>query len=189
MGAAFVIGQDTLSPLLTRLAGKLSPQSVLGFVTSWGVAVRSKAKLNAKAKGGKHMWRDIARATELRTISKDGVEVYCSHVAAAQKQFGGTIEAPGKGAGSKGAKYLAIPISPESKGVPVGEFVTGGIKLFVLGKKDGERGGVLGYSEDGVFHGLYALRKRVRQKADPWFPGPKEIVDIGDRMAEKKLNA
>ena len=192
MSTGFIIAKDTLSPVLTRLAGKLSPVQRSGFVLAWGRGVAAQAQRNARAKGGRRFWRDLARSVNMRSISAEGVEVFSDHVAAAQAQFGGTIEAPGKGPGSHQAKALTIPFpgsEAERTGETAKEFVLGGRKLFVLGKKDGVRMGVLGYDENGQFVPLFILRRRVTQKARPWFPDAQAVLDIGTKFAEKKLSA
>ena len=190
MPAAFVISRDTLGPLVHRLAGKLSGPARQGFVLAWGRGTAVEAQRNARAKGGRRFWRDVSRSINVRTVGPDGVEVFSDHVAAAQKQFGGRISAPGKNPYAKGADALTIPIpGSEAEGRTAAEFTLGGRTLFVLGKKDGERRGVLGYSEDGEFHALFVLRRSVDQKADPFFPKDAEILSIGERMAAKKLEA
>lgn len=189
MATGFVIAKDTIGPLMQRLAGKLTGPARQGFVLAWGRAVAVKAQRTARAKGGRRFWRDVSRSINVRTLSADGVEVFSDHVAAAQKQFGGTIEAPGKGAYAKGAKALTIPIADEAEGRTAAEFTLAGRKLFVLGKKDGVRLGVLGYDEGGDFHPLFALRRRVTQAAEPFFPPSAEVLALGEAMAAKKLGA
>ncbi len=189
MPAAFTISKDTLGPLVMRLAGKLSGPARQGFVLAWGRGTAVAAQRNARAKGGRRFWRDVARSINVRSVGPDGIEVFSDHVAAAQKQFGGTIAAPGKSPYSKGAKALTIPISEEAEGRTAAEFALGGRKLFVLGKEAENRMGILGYSEDGEFHALFVLRKRVEQKADPFFPKDGEILELGEHLAAKKLGA
>lgn len=186
---AFVIAKDTLGPMLRRLSGKLTGPARQGFVLAWGRRTAVQAQRNARAKGGRRFWRDLSRSINVRSVGPEGVEVFSDHVAAAQKQFGGPISAPGKGAYAKGAKALTIPISEEAEGKTAAEFTLGGRKLFVIGKKDGERLGVLGYDEGGEFHALFALRKRVVQKADPFFPKQDEVMALGEDLAAKKLGA
>lgn len=189
MSAGFLIAQDTLTPILERLARKLTPAQQSGFLLGWGRAVAVQAQRNALAKGGRRFWRELARSVNVRALSSAGVEVASDHVAAAQKQYGGAIEAPGKGPGSHGARALTIPIpGSEAEGKTVADFVLGSPKLFVLGKKDGERAGVLGFSEGGVFHALFILRKRTKRiAAEPWFPDDAKALETGDKLAAKRL--
>jgi len=192
MSTGFLIARNTLSPALSYLRGRLAPEQQQGFLLAWGRAVAVQAQRNALAKGGRRLWRDLARSVNVRTLGPDGVEVFSSHVAAAQKQFGGPIEAPGKGPGSHGASMLTIPIrGSRAEGKTVAEFEAGGDKLFVLGKQDGERGGILcATGADGAPEHLFILTKRTKpQRAQPWFPDDKTIADIGEHFAQKKIAA
>lgn len=188
MSAGFAIAQDTLTPILHRLAGKLTTEQQAGFVLAWGRGVALQAQRNALAKGGRRFWRALARSVNVRQVSPAGVEVASDHVAAAQKQFGGPIEAPGKGPGSHNAKFLTIPIPGSSaEGRMAGEFGN----LFVLGKQDDPngRGGVLARAgAGGEVEPLFILVRRTKpQRPDPWFPDEKATLVIGERLAEKKL--
>ena len=189
MAAGFSISHDTLTPIIARLAKQLTPEQQTGFVLAWGRGVATQAQRNARAKGGRRFWNELARSVDVKAIGAEGVEVFSTHVAAAQKQFGGVIEAPGQGPGSHGAKALTIPLQgTAAEGKTIGDFVTGGHKLFVLGKQDRDHGGVLGYSEDGTFHPLFVLLKRTKpQRAEPWFPTAEETLKIGTDMADKRL--
>ncbi len=192
MASGFVITQDTLSPTLSYLRGRLSPEQQQGFLLAWGRGVAVKAQRNAIAKGGRRLWRDLARSVNVRSVGPGGVEVFSDHVAAAQKQFGGVISAPGKGPGSHGARALTIPIKgSRAEGKLVGEFTAAGEKLFVLGKTDGNRGGILcATAPDGTAEMLFILLKRTRpQTPQPWFPDDKTIAEIGEHFAQKKLAA
>jgi hypothetical protein len=95
------------------------------------------------------------------------------HFAAAQKQFGGVIEAKKKEA-------LTIPISDEAKGKTVREFKSGGRPLFTVPGKSPETMGILGYSAHGEFFPMFVLRKRTKKQApDKWFPEEAEITSLG----------
>ena len=187
MAAGFLIARDTLTPVLQRLVGKLDAQQQTGFVLAWGRAVAVQAQRNALAKGGRRFWRDLARSVNVRALNADGVEVASDHVAAAQKQYGGPIEAPGKGPGSHGAQFLTIPIpGSAAEGRMAGEFD----HLFVLGKKDDAkgRGGVLARNVGGEVERLFILTKRTKpQRPDPWFPSEEKTLEIGGHLAERKL--
>ena len=192
MGSGFSIATNTLTPALSYLRGRLAPAQQQGFLLAWGRGVVVQAQRNALAHGGRRLWRDLARSVNVRLVGPAGVEVFSEHVAAAQKHFGGVIEAPGKGPGSHGAKALTIPIQgSRAEGKMSGEFSAAGEKLFVLGKKDGERGGILcATNPDGSSEKLFILTKRTRpQRPQPWFPDEKTVLEIGDHFAQKKLAA
>ena len=178
--STFAIRVDTATPRLRDLAGRIRGRGqTMAFLMVWGARVRKTAIANALAKGGRRFWRDMARSINLEN---EGGSVYvkASHVAAAQKQYGGVIRAKGKAAG--GADCLTIPIAPEAKGQRASKFALAGRKLFCLGR-------VLGYSEDsGEFHPLYALAKQTKpQRAQPFFPTEDEDLAMGLEEAERFL--
>ena len=192
MSAGFVIAQDQLTPVIKRLAEKLTPSQQHVFLLAWGGNIQDRAYRHARSKGGRHLWKDIANSVHLRSIGPSGVEIFSDHVAAAQKQFGGVIEAPGKGPGATGARFLTIPLrGSAAEGKTVGDFKTGGSKLFVLGKRDdaGGRGGILArLGAGGAVEPLFILCKRTKpQRAEPWFPNETETLELGSKMADKKL--
>lgn len=166
---------DTASPAVRDLLARL--QHPVGMFKVWSGRIARKAQANALAKGGRNFWREIARDVRVFSVSNDGAVVGCSHVAAAQKQFGGTIRAKNAGA-------LTIPIAPEAKGRRASEFLTADRKLFVLPGSNG----VLGYADTSGFHALYVLRASVTQKADPWWPTDAEIEAEGLRAANAWLS-
>jgi len=167
---------------LAATADKLD--NPLLFLVPWGNAVAKDARANARAKGGRRFWREIARATRVRTVSPNAVEVANWHVAGGHKQTGGEIR-------PKRAKALTIPISDEAKGKRAGEFEVGGRDLFVLPKDQGDTTGILGYSDNGEFHALFVLRKRVVQEAEPWWPDARRTTQLGiieaDRFVDKEI--
>jgi len=141
------------------------------LLKSWGNAVAILARKNAREKGGRRFWNDVAKATRLKSVNDSEAVVECDHVAGAFKHAGGVIKA-------KNASALTIPISEEAKGKRAAEFEMGGKQLF---RPKGTS--VLGYSENGEFHPLYALRKSVFQKPDPWWPDDDTVLDIGLKEA------
>ncbi len=156
---------------LADLAGRLTQP--MRFLKTWGNSVAKSARANARAKGGRRFWRGIAQSVRLQQVSDDTLIVGSDHFAAAQKQFGGRIEAKNKEA-------LTIPITEEAKGKTVAEFKMGGRPLFRLPGSN-----VLGYSAHGEFFPEYALVKRTKpQKADPWFPDNAEVSALGMKEAE-----
>jgi len=145
------------------------------FLAVWGQRTAKEARTTARGKGGRHFWQDVARSVNLAAVSANTMSVHSTHVAAAQKQFGGVIEA-------KNARALTIPIADEAKGKRASEFETGGRDLFVLATDGGDPDmiGLLGYSEDDEFHALFVLRRRTRrQAADPWWPETADVQAMG----------
>lgn len=192
MSTGFLIATDTLSPKLSYLRGRLDSSQQQGFLLAWGRKVATAAQRKAISYGGRHLWRDLARSVNVAAVGADAVEVFSAHVAAPQKQFGGVIEAPGQGPGSHGAAELTIPIKgSRAEGHLAGDFEAAGEKLFILGKKDGDRGGILCTNgPDGQPEHLFILLKRTKpQQAQPWFPDDKTVLELGEQLAEKKLAA
>jgi len=178
----FAIVQDTFSPKIGRLRMSLkSPQVRQRFLISWGAQIRKRAILNARAKGGRKLWREIANSVNLKRVTDNEVEVKATHRAAAQKQFGGKIRARGKAAG--GADALTIPIAPEAEGQSAAKFALAGLHLFVFPNSN-----LLGYMEEDSFYPLFALVKETKpQRADPWWPEPEFVEDQGVKEAERML--
>lgn len=140
-----------------------SPQQRMSLFRAVGSRVARKARDNARAKGGKSFWAQIASSVSYRAGS-DQVVVGAAHYAAGHKETGGTISAPGKGPMSRNAKSLAIPINPISYGKNPGDF-NGLFKAKnILFMKVG----------DGIIP-LFVLKKSVFQKAYPWFPQGEEL--------------
>jgi hypothetical protein len=156
---------------LANLAARL--KRTRPFIKTWAGRVARLARMNARAKGGRSFWRELADRTAVTMVSDDSAIVYNDHPVAAHKQFGGTIR-------PKNRRALTIPISDEAKGKTAGEFAAGGRDLFVLPSDKADTIGILGYDEPGVgFHPLFVLRTKVTQKPDPWFPTVPEIEGIG----------
>ena len=154
------------------------------FLKIWANSVAMEARRNARAKGGRRYWQDLARSLQVRNISKETIDIGTNQKGATLKQFGGEIR-PDK------AKALTIPISPEAKGRTAYEIERTGKKLFVISQKTGDPGtvGVLGYarkskSGDSDFRPLFVLRTRVFQDADPWFPSTIQVMRLAQREAE-----
>jgi hypothetical protein len=149
---------------------KAAGGSTRTILARWGQAVSIKARGNARAKGGKKFWRQIADSVRLKTLSSESVEVGVWHVAAGHKQTGGPIVA-------KNVKNLTIPIPGSgAEGKRASEFEQGGRDLFV---PKGTH--VLGYSDgNDQFHALYILTPRTKpQRPDPFFPDGPAISAIG----------
>lgn len=155
---------------IQRIAAGLDDVRPLLLV--WAQAGAKRARTKARAKGGRRFWAELARSVNVRSVSSKRVSVYTSHVAAAQKEFGGEIR-------PKNAKALTIPITEEARGKRASEFESGGRDLFVLDRDSGDTVGILGYSEGESFHPLFVLRTRVVQQPDPWWITEREAAEIG----------
>lgn len=142
----------------------------------WGVRVRDHARRNARGKGGRRFWRQIADSVRLGEVDARGAVVYSDHVAAGQKERGGVIRARNAGA-------LTIPIAREAYGKRAGEFELGGRELFTI--TSGKGNTLLGYRDESAakktkaFRPLYLLKKSVSQRPEPFFPFPRQIADHG----------
>ena len=169
------ITEDTVTPELRQLIKQLTNKQA--FFGEWASKVARLARNNAVKKGsGGGFWEiDIAGSVRVFSVSNDGATVYTDDQKAVHKQFGGIIRA-------KKAKALTIPIAPEAKGKRVSELSGGDRTLLRIGD---EGHGILGYSRDGKFHALYALRTSVTQKAEPWWPTDRKVENIGVKTAEK----
>lgn len=154
---------------LRRLVPALEKPQRKRLFSLLGMALKKKARANAREHShGGQFWPSIADSVGYRSDT-DGVIVGAMHEAAAQKQLGGTIEAPGKGPGAKGAKALTIPIDDRAKGLSAGE-LNSRWRLFRLPGTN-----VLAANIDGQTVGMYALVKSVTQKPEPWFPDEGDV--------------
>ena len=171
-----------------ELAGLVAKLAKPPFLLVWGQRTAKRARETARGKGGRHFWRDLARSVQVESASESSVSVYTAHVAAAQKQFGGTIR-------PVNAKALTIPVSDEARGKRASEFESGGRELFVLDLgKDTDTIGLLGYADtDGDFHALFVLRRKVTQAPEPWWPDEETVARFGleeaRRFVAKELQA
>lgn len=157
---------DTASVDLQALIRQTNNKS--GFFRVWGSQVRDKTRKNARAKGGRSFWREISDSVQVDSVSDLSATIGIHHVAAAQKQYGGRIEA-------KKAKALTIPIAEEAKRKRVAEFSFK--DLFMIKSK--RNNDILGYEEGRQFKALYLLRKAVEQEADPFMPTDEEVLQMG----------
>lgn len=130
--------------------------------------VERSLKDSAIAKGGRSFWRDIADSVSGESDA-DSAIAGAVHPAAAIRQFGGTISAPGQGAGATGAKFLAIPVHPDAKGKSPRE-ING---LFLAVRRDGAMFLFRSFNDDTEL--FYVLKKSVEHPADPWLPSDNKI--------------
>lgn len=160
--------------VIARLRAVGKPDRMRQMLACIGQAVKNAAVAAARAKGGRRFWQDVANSVASRQVG-DAVIVGATHVAARFKQFGGLISAPGRGPGSLHRKALAIPLEAarEHRGWNAEDFRTHGWELFKLPKGGGDRSVLMGRDTNKrkpVVVPLFALRKSVTQKPDPWFP-------------------
>ena len=159
----------------------------MAHALTWANAVAIRARGNARAKGGRRWWGDLARSLQVREASPTEAEVSTPHVGAAQKQYGGRI-VPVR------AKALTIPIDPVARGRRAYElnsadrplFRPKGTDILAWSVRTGR-----GKGRKATLRPLFALRKSVFQRPDPWFPPDDEIARMGldeaRRLAEKEI--
>lgn len=156
----------------------------MSFLKNWANSAAIEARGNARAKGGRRYWKDLARSVQVRRFSETAVSVSSSQTGAGLKQFGGTVR-------PVHAKALTIPIVPEAKGRTAYEFERPDRPLFVVSGKTGDPGtvGVLGYAKETrekdvtAFHPLFVLRNYAKMKPEPWFPTENRIAELAVREA------
>ena len=150
---------------LRRTLGKLLDkfQNKLPLFKTWGRAVEQEAKNNARAYGGRRIWRNIAGATRLHSVTRDGAVVECYDPIGTHKERGGPIRA-------RNAKALTIPLSALARGRRVAELEARGISVFRLPKSN-VLGRNVGRGKSRTFEPLYALCKHTApQRKFPWWP-------------------
>lgn len=153
------------------------------FYKLWGQMVAQKAAANARSKGGRSFWDELARAVSV-SWDHTGAVVYIKGDdrarKGAHKQYGGEIR-------PKQAKALAIPIDDMVRGKRPAEMAVN--NLFIAPKSaSGDTAGVLGYTAGGKFRPLFVLRKKVTQQPDPWWPTAKEVEALGETAAKAEFS-
>ena len=144
--------------------GKKDQQTVF---KKFGFIFADKAKREARKHTlGGRFWHSIAESITYDYIN-NGVSVGATHEAAGHKHTGGVISAPGKKAGSRGSRYLTIPISEKSKLKNANDFSKK--KTFI---KESKKGNLLIFlsNDDSTIEPLFVLKESVKQKPEPWFP-------------------
>lgn len=183
----FTVRMD--APFIPQMEFSLNYQlkNKAAFLKNWAQTIAMEARNNARAKGGRRWWKELARSLQVRQVTEDSIDVGTDYRGAMLKQFGGRIT-PDK------AKALTIPVSDEAKGKTAYDFERTGKDLFVVSVKTGDPGtlGVLGYDKStrkkGVyaFQPLFVLRTSAYQEPDPWFPMPNRILAIADAEAKRQ---
>lgn len=155
--------------VIRKIAKSLSNAKVLERV---GGEVANEARNNAYSRPGRSFWRNIGNSVSMQKKGQS-VIVGSVHEAAAQKQFGGPIEAPGKGPGALGAKALTIPLGEARDNRWNTRDAKEKFNLFLV-KSNGKSilfGSLKSRSKKKrEAQPLFLLKKRVMQQADPWFP-------------------
>ena len=151
------------NPFKTIIGHVESPGERRELFATIRMTMERSLKDSARAKGGRRFWNDLANTVSGESDA-DSAIAGATHPAAAIREFGGTISAPGKGPGATGAKYLAIPVHPAAEGKSPREindlFCVANYLLKDLGNGDAEL--------------FYVLKKSVEHPADPWLPSENE---------------
>ena len=154
-----------------------------------GEEIAKVARGNARSKGGRRFWvHDILNSIHNEETG-DSQTVGSTHVAAAHKQFGGTISAPGRGEGSLHRKYLTIPVglarqnrwdtdAAQAAGWQLA-MVKKGSKRYLFGTRARKRKATAKRRRKSAKaiprELLFVLKESVTQPADPWFPMGQEL--------------
>lgn len=158
------------SVVIRQIAKSLQSALVLERI---GGEVANEARNNAYTRPGRSFWRNMGDSVSMQKSGK-GIIVGAAHEAAAQKQFGGPISAPGKGPGAVGAKALTIPLGEARENRWNTRDAKEKFNLFLV-KSNGKSilfGSLKSRSKKSKDEAkpLFLLKKRVMQQADPWFP-------------------
>lgn len=153
-------------------------QNPLALYKTWSTVVVNKARANARAKGGKRLWKQIADYTKVSRCSQRGAIIECLSYIGAHKEYGGPIRVKNK-------SWLTIPISELAYGKTAGEIELSGIKLFRPGRKEAKKN-ILAYSDAaGTLVPVFALCKQTRpQRADKWWPDHRWVLEQGVKEAK-----
>lgn len=190
------IQSNQVNGALLALAGRLGPRSLQRFLLQWGVGTKAKAQRNAMSKGGRRLWREIARSVAVDEVSASGVRVRSTHPAAAQKQYGGAISAPGKGPWAKGAASLAIPLSGSpAEGRMPGEFKglfrlpgTNVLAMKATSAFRDRSGRYVKRDKANPIVAMFVIVKRTKeQRAYPWWPEAAFVNRLGLKLAAQQL--
>ncbi len=155
-----------------------SIRNTLPFFKTWSTVVVNRARSNARAKGGRRLWRRIADYTKVTKCSQHGAVIECLSYIGAHKEHGGPIRVKNKSS-------LTISISELAYGKTAEEVEMSGIKLFRPGRAGAKRN-ILAYSDpDGKLVPVFVLCKRTRpQRADKWWPEQHWVLRQGVREAK-----
>ena len=172
-------------PFTIRVASAQGRALLLAAVGE-SVAMAARRSAMSHSRGGQ-FWPSIANSVSFQNPGGDRLRVGATHYAAAQKQFGGVIRAPGSGPGSRHAKALTIPLGEARRNAwDAADAEDAGYRLF----REGDTlFGRRGKTKRAKAVPLFLLRRQVRQKAEPWFPAGaalKAAVAEGIRLYESR---
>lgn len=149
-----------------------------------GHFLKKNQKPNKKGYPKSQFWARIRRATNFAGASQNEATVAISDPAFATHLYGATIV-------PKRAKFLTIPIAPESYGKRVAEMQDDSI--FFLPRRSGQGGFLARPNADGTNRLLYFLTKKVTVPKDPdAMPNPatlnKAAIGRARSYIDRRLN-
>jgi len=151
---------------------------------TWGVRVMNQALTNARAKGGRRLWKQIADAVVLNSVSLRGADIRGVGLfgrIGMHKEKGGPIRVREK-------NWLTIPIDPAAYGMTAAEYaMKHGVRLFRPGRKDSPKR-ILAYAQAGSLVPVFALCKATSpQRADRWLPEHNWVLHAGIEEAKRLI--
>ena len=150
----------------------------LPLFRTWSTVVVNRARNNARAKGGRKLWGQIAGFTKVTACSQRGAVIECLSYIGAHKEHGGPIQVKNKSA-------LTIPIHQMARGRTAEEVEMSGITLFRPGSPAMRRNILATVDDSGNLIPVFALCRRTRsQRADKWWPEQRWVLDQGIREAK-----
>ncbi len=159
-----LFGQDKIQAILAKNRERFARNpKLMKLIVNGSVNL---ARTHARSHQGK-TWREIANATNCVMLTEFSARIHCSHVAAAQRHFGGVIRARKKAC-------LTIPIAEEARGRSVEDF-TNLVRV----------GNALGFKNSDTFFPLFALCKQTRaQQPTPWWPTDDDVASIASKILQ-----
>ena len=150
----------------------------------WGIRVMNQARANARAKGGRRLWKQIADSVVLQSVSQRGADIRGVGLfgrIGMHKEKGGPIRVREK-------SWLTIPIDPAAMGKTVSEYsLETDVKLFRPGGKENPKK-ILAYAQDGRLVPVFALCKiTAPQRKDRWLPERNWVLHVGIEEAKRLL--
>lgn len=174
-----IIAQIKSATASARLWGlMLRIRNTLPLFKTWSTVVVNRARSNARAKGGRRLWKQIADYTKVTKCSQRGAVIECLSYIGAHKEHGGPIRVKNK-------SCLTIPISEIAYGKTAEEVEMNGIELFRPGPPGAKRNVLACADENGNIVPVFALCRQTRpQRADKWWPEHYWVLEQGIREAK-----
>ena len=178
---------------LRKTMRKFGPEALADFLRRAGDTIANDARGNLMAKGWKRLGHAMRESINWQ-VNGSTLEVGSTHVAAAMREYGGRISAPGRGPRSRHRKMLTIPIrgSP-AYGKSVDDMEAAGWIIFrpkgtrvLMGVRQGARSTKKNPTR-GQAVALFALAKSVPHPASPWFPTFAQITARLNEAAAKAM--